>query len=83
MKIAILSLVLLSASISQADYTHSYTRSNGTYVQGYNHTHADSNPYNNYSTVGNVNPYTGQAGTVQPVQPTTYGNPYSNGVSNY
>jgi hypothetical protein len=82
MKLIIVSLVLLSASISRADYTRGYTRSNGTYVQGYHHTHADSNPYNNYSSVGNVNPYTGQAGTHQP-QPVYYGspNPNSNALS--
>jgi hypothetical protein len=43
-----------------------YTRSNGTYVEPYHRTEADSNPYNNYSTQGNVNPYTGQAGHKNP-----------------
>jgi hypothetical protein len=43
-----------------------YTRSNGTYVQPYHRTAPDSNPYNNYSTQGNVNPYTGQIGHKNP-----------------
>jgi len=43
-----------------------YTRSNGTYVQPYHRTAPDSNPYNNYSTQGNVNPYTGQIGHKKP-----------------
>lgn len=43
-----------------------YTRSNGTYVESYHRTEADSNPYNNYSTQGNYNPYTGQAGHRSP-----------------
>jgi hypothetical protein len=43
-----------------------YTRSNGTYVEPYHRTAPDSNPYNNYSTQGNVNPYTGQAGHKSP-----------------
>lgn len=43
-----------------------YTRSNGTQVQPYHRTEPDSNPYNNYSTQGNVNPYTGQVGHKNP-----------------
>jgi hypothetical protein len=43
-----------------------YTRSNGTYVEPYHRTEADTNPYNNYSTQGNVNPYTGQVGHKNP-----------------
>jgi hypothetical protein len=44
-------------------YVSGYTNSNGTYVQGYNRTAPDNNRNNNYSTVGNTNPYTGTAGT--------------------
>ena len=43
-----------------------YTRSNGTYVEPYHRTAPDSNPYNNYSTQGNVNPYTGEVGHKNP-----------------
>ncbi|RQQ54279.1 hypothetical protein [Burkholderia stagnalis] len=43
-----------------------YTRSDGTYVQPYHRTAPDGNPYNNYSTQGNVNPYTGQPGYKNP-----------------
>lgn len=43
-----------------------YTRSNGTYVQPYHRTAPDNTMYNNYSSQGNVNPYTGQTGHVQP-----------------
>lgn len=43
-----------------------YTRGNGTYVEPYHRTAPDSNPYNNYSTQGNVNPYTGQMGHKNP-----------------
>ncbi|WP_200945677.1 hypothetical protein [Burkholderia sp. Leaf177] len=43
-----------------------YSRSNGTYVEPYHRTEADSNPYNNYSSQGNVNPYTGQVGHKSP-----------------
>ena len=44
-------------------YTHSYFRRNGTYVHGYHATNQNSTRNDNYSTRGNVNPYTGTAGT--------------------
>lgn len=40
-----------------------YYRSNGTYVQPYQRTVPNSTRNDNYSTVGNTNPYTGKAGT--------------------
>jgi hypothetical protein len=40
-----------------------YFRASGTYVQPYMRSAPDGNFYNNYSTYGNVNPYTGQEGT--------------------
>ena len=51
-------------------YTRGYMRNDGTYVQPYHRTAPDSNPWNNYSTQGNVNPYTGQRGTVNPYSPS-------------
>ena len=47
-------------------YVHGYYRKNGTYVQPHYRSNADGNPYNNYSTIGNYNPYTGQPGYVNP-----------------
>ena len=40
-----------------------YTRSNGTYVQPHMRSAPDSTTSNNWSHIGNVNPYTGQSGT--------------------
>lgn len=40
-----------------------YYRSNGTYVQPHERTAPNYTRNDNYSTVGNVNPYTGKAGT--------------------
>ena len=52
-----------------------YTRQDGTYVPPHHRTAPDNNRFNNYSTQGNVNPYTGQMGTVNPyTQPQA--NPY-------
>lgn len=47
-------------------YVGGYTRSNGTYVAGHNQTNPNGTKYDNWSSKGNVNPYTGKAGTVDP-----------------
>ena len=43
-----------------------YTRSNGTYVAPSHATNPNGTKLDNWSTKGNVNPYTGQAGTKSP-----------------
>ncbi|PVZ52204.1 hypothetical protein C9422_31525 [Pseudomonas sp. B1(2018)] len=49
---------------NRSDHTISgYTRSNGTYVRPSHATNPDSTKNNNYSTKGNLNPYTGKYGT--------------------
>lgn len=60
--IAILMFTLISFA-QTSTYVNGYTRSNGTYVQGYYRTAPNSTRNDNYSTVGNTNPYTGTAGT--------------------
>lgn len=57
-------------------YQQGYMRSDGTYVQPYYQPVPDRTPYNNYNTQGNVNPYSGQQGTVQPYQPVQPAQPY-------
>lgn len=74
MRIALIGLVAAvstTAAMAAPVYVHGYTTKNGTYVAPYVRSAPDGNPYNNWSTVGNVNPYTGQAGTKNP-----YGTPY-------
>lgn len=44
-------------------YVNSYTRRNGTVVQGHFRTNPDNSYSNNWSSRGNVNPYTGRTGT--------------------
>lgn len=56
-------------------YVEGYYRKNGTYVQPHYRSNADSNPWNNYSTQGNTNPYTGQQGTTNPCR----NNPFAPG----
>jgi hypothetical protein len=43
-----------------------YTTKSGTYVAPHRRTTPDHSIYNNYSTKGNINPYTGKEGTVVP-----------------
>jgi len=43
--------------------THGYFRRDGTYVHPYHATNPNSTGTDNYSTKGNVNPWTGQPGT--------------------
>ncbi len=73
--------VALFSSIAGAAFAQvhvsGYTRSDGTYVAPHIRSAPDNNPYNNYSTQGNVNPYTGRAGTVNPyATPSPYGSSY-------
>src|SRR5262245_33139475 len=46
-----------------AVHVNGYYRSNGTYVQPHYRSAPDGNFYNNWSTKGNVNPFTGEPGT--------------------
>jgi hypothetical protein len=52
-----------SHSSSGEHYTSGYYRSNGTYVSGYHATNPNSTRNDNFSTRGNINPYTGEWGT--------------------
>jgi len=53
-----------SVSSYRPDHTvHDYTRSDGKHVNSYHATNRNSTRNDNYSTKGNVNPYTGKAGT--------------------
>ena len=66
---AILSL-WLEFVVGQTNPNHvrvsGYTRKDGTYVQPYFRTAPNSTNIDNFSTRGNVNPYTGQPGWIAP-----------------
>ena len=72
----------LGLVIHQAEAVHvnGYLRSNGTYVQGYERTAPDGNPYNNYGYPGNYNPNTG---AITGGNPDTYLNNYYNNYLYY
>lgn len=63
--IAALGLALAFAGMAYAGdtYVRGYTKKDGTYVQGHYRTKPNSTANDNYSTRGNVNPYTGESGT--------------------
>lgn len=64
MKILLFILLNVFAVISFADvYVHPYQKDDGTNVQGYYRTPPNNTRNDNYSTQGNVNPYTGKEGT--------------------
>ena len=62
----IVALIVASATVSADTYVRGYIRSDGSYVAPHYRSSPDSSRFNNYSTQGNVNPYTGQPGTVNP-----------------
>jgi hypothetical protein len=63
-----------------AHYVQGYFRRNGTYVSGHYQTNPDGSFWNNYSSAGNVNPYTGKVGTKLPQEGSLEGgSTYVNG----
>ena len=83
-KLIALSIVLFAAFTGFAQtYVNAYTRSNGTYVAPHVRSSPNYTKTDNYTTLGNVNPYTGSVGTrtyidynnrssVYPTTTTTY-----------
>ena len=68
-----------TGSNTDVEYVEGYTKDNGTYVEGYYRTEANSYNLDNFSAKGNYNYYTGEVGTVE------YDSPYNsyNSSSNY
>lgn len=69
-------LATLCASAFSQVRVDGHLRRDGAYVAPHYRSAPNHTPFDNYSTRGNVNPYTGQSGTVQP-QFRTQTNPYS------
>lgn len=71
MQMKYLAALLLATSLASTAgagsvYVDGYFKSNGTYVQPHYRSSPDSSVSNNWSTEGNVNPYTGAGGTKNP-----------------
>jgi len=60
--VAILSMTFIGQSAFADEYVRGYTRSNGTQVDSYYRSSPNSTQTDNFSTSGNVNPYTGEVG---------------------
>jgi hypothetical protein len=61
-----LGLAAGGTAAQSSHYVKPHVTRNGTYVEGHQQTNPDSSRLNNWSSQGNINPYTGQAGTVDP-----------------
>ena len=69
MKHAVFAIIALAGSSAVAHPAHAvrgFLKSNGTYFAPHHQTNPDATTRNNFSTRGNINPYTGHAGTVNP-----------------
>lgn len=66
--LCVLSIMLLCSNVLASTHVRGYYRSNGTYVQPHYRSNANYTRLDNYSTRGNINPYTGAKG---------YANPYN------
>lgn len=53
-------------SVDAASRVKGYTTKRGTYVQPYYRSNKNTTKFDNYSTRGNVNPYNGKKGYVNP-----------------
>ena len=63
----VLALLLTTVTAFAQDvYVQGYYRSDGTYVQPHYRSAPNNTTLDNWSTMGNINPYTGQAGTKDP-----------------
>jgi hypothetical protein len=86
MRIALAVCISLLAASASAAQVQGYYRKNGTYVAPHYRSAPDGNRFNNYSTQGNVNPYTGQQGYVNPYSPPApvyTPQPYNYGTNPY
>lgn len=69
---AIALLFCAAAADASGVRVRGYTTRRGTYVAPSHRTSPDHTRTNNWSSRGNVNPYTGRAGTRNPYAPRSY-----------
>jgi hypothetical protein len=71
-KFLVLILMVFILTLGFIKYTEAavrvrgYFRSNGTYVQPHYRSNTDGYRWNNWSVKGNINPYTGKSGKLNP-----------------
>jgi hypothetical protein len=59
-------LILFSINLIASVHVHGYSKRSGTYVMPHYRTNPNHSRYDNWSTKGNVNPYTGKKGYKAP-----------------
>lgn len=69
-------IACISASAFAQVRVRGYTRKDDTYVAPHVRTSPNQTRSDNWSTRGNVNPYTGRTGTQTPDRPATSGSTY-------
>lgn len=62
----LLASFLLAQNAHADKYVNGYQKSDGTYVQPYHRSDPNDSQSDNYSSKGNVNPYTGKKGYKDP-----------------
>jgi hypothetical protein len=82
MIIGLLAALAFGSAASAQTHVRGYTRSDGTYVAPHYRSSPNSTTSDNYSTRGNVNPYTGQLGTKPDTKPS-YGSYSTPSTSTY
>ena len=78
--LAVLAAVMIAPPALAQVRVEGYTKKDGTYVAPHYRSSPNSTTLDNYSTKGNVNPYTGKVGTKDPYgtsTTSTYRSPYS------
>lgn len=74
--VAVATACALVAGTADAQvYVKPHINRDGTFVEGHHRSAPNSTKLDNYSTQGNVNPYTGQSGTVNPYAQPSYSAP--------
>jgi hypothetical protein len=73
-------LLTLSLPVSARTSVKGYYRKNGTYVAPHSRTSPNHNFYDNWSTKGNSNPYTGQPGYKTSPSKNSYENWSTKGI---
>ncbi|HOO50245.1 MAG TPA: hypothetical protein PLK94_03040 [Alphaproteobacteria bacterium] len=63
LKLATFLIALSCPAFAEDTYVNGYVRQDGTYVQPHFRSQSDNYLDNNFSTRGNINPYTGDHGT--------------------
>lgn len=62
----VISTVFVGTVLAKDVYVQGYMKKDGTYVQSHHRSAPDGQSWNNYSTSGNINPYTMEPGYKRP-----------------